>query len=163
MTIGAAGGKEWNDTQSERQQPMPPPSLPTILPPLPPLALGLLVLDPLHFDIISNELIDIRDHCGGLDVHQYKGWDDVAVRKHEKSGRSLGLQTTQSIRFLRDRIFWKWISRELFAHVPFQCVVGARGWAGVDVELVLVLKGLKLMRVSWDEDVDVELDRKSVV
>lgn len=40
---------------------------------------------------------------------------------------------------------------------PFQCAVGSGGRAGVDVELVLVLERLELVRVSRDEDVDVEL------
>ena len=40
---------------------------------------------------------------------------------------------------------------------PFQCIVGPGGRAGVDVELVLALEGLELVRVSGDEDVHVQL------
>lgn len=45
----------------------------------------------------------------------------------------------------------------LEAHPPFQGAVGPRGRAGVDVKLVLVLESLKLVRVSGDEDVHVQL------
>lgn len=42
-------------------------------------------------------------------------------------------------------------------NLPFQCAVGPRGRTGVDVKLVLVLESLKLVRVSRDEDVYVQL------
>lgn len=41
--------------------------------------------------------------------------------------------------------------------LPFQCAVGSCGRAGVDVELVFVLKRLELVRVPGDEDVDIQL------
>ena len=41
--------------------------------------------------------------------------------------------------------------------VPFQCAVGSCGRTRVDVELVFVLECLKLVRVSRDEDVDIQL------
>lgn len=41
--------------------------------------------------------------------------------------------------------------------LPFQCAVGPRGRTRVDVKLVLVLKSLKLVCVSRDEDVYVQL------
>lgn len=40
---------------------------------------------------------------------------------------------------------------------PLQRVVGSGSRTGVDVELVLVLEGLELVRVPGDEDVHVEL------
>lgn len=42
-------------------------------------------------------------------------------------------------------------------HLLLQCSVGSRGRARVDVELVLVLKRFKLVRVARNEDVDVQL------
>lgn len=41
--------------------------------------------------------------------------------------------------------------------LPFQCVVGSGGRTRVDVELVFILEGLKLVRVPRDEDVHVQL------
>jgi len=41
--------------------------------------------------------------------------------------------------------------------LPLQGAVGPRGRARVDVELVLVLEGLELVRVPRDEDVHVQL------
>ena len=41
--------------------------------------------------------------------------------------------------------------------LPVRRAVGSRGRAGVDVELVLVLECLELVRVPRDEDVDVQL------
>lgn len=35
----------------------------------PPNPLGLLVLDPLHLDVVADQLIDVRHHRGRLDVH----------------------------------------------------------------------------------------------
>lgn len=45
----------------------------------------------------------------------------------------------------------------LEVNLPFQCTVGPRGRTRVDVKLVLVLKSLKLVCVSRDEDIDVQL------
>lgn len=42
-------------------------------------------------------------------------------------------------------------------NLPFQCAVGPCGRTRVDVKLVLVLKSLKLVCVSRDEDVHVQL------
>lgn len=42
-------------------------------------------------------------------------------------------------------------------NLPFQCAVGPCGRTGVDVKLVLVLESLKLVCVSRDEDVYVQL------
>lgn len=42
-------------------------------------------------------------------------------------------------------------------NLPFQCAVGPSGRSRVDVKLVFVLKSLKLVRVSRDEDVHVQL------
>lgn len=47
--------------------------------------------------------------------------------------------------------------RGLRGELLFQCAVGPSGRTRVDVELVLVLKRFKLVRVAGDEDVDVEL------
>lgn len=41
--------------------------------------------------------------------------------------------------------------------VPFQCAIGSCGRTRVDVELVLVLECLELVRVPGNEDVDVQL------
>lgn len=41
--------------------------------------------------------------------------------------------------------------------LPFQCAVGSCGRTRVDVELVFVLKRLKLVSVPRDEDVDIQL------
>ena len=45
----------------------------------------------------------------------------------------------------------------LHRHVPFQSAVGSSGRTGVDVELVFILERLELVRMSGDEDVDIEL------
>lgn len=49
------------------------------------------------------------------------------------------------------------VSSVSMTRLPFQCAVGSCGRAGVDVELVFVLKCLKLVCVPGDEDVDIQL------
>lgn len=41
--------------------------------------------------------------------------------------------------------------------VPLQCIVSPCGWTGVDVKFVLVLEGLKLVRVARDENIHIQL------
>lgn len=45
----------------------------------------------------------------------------------------------------------------LQVNLPFQCAVGPSGRTRVDVKLVLILKSLKLVCVSRDEDIHVQL------
>ena len=33
-----------------------------------------------HLDLIINELVDIGDNCGALDVHQDEAWNDLGVK-----------------------------------------------------------------------------------
>lgn len=50
----------------------------------------------------------------------------------------------------------KWRRRENDG-VPLQCAIGSCGWAGIDVEFILVLESLELVSVARDEDIHVQL------
>ena len=82
-----------------------------------------LVFNPVHFDLIINELVDVGDHSGALDIHQDEAWDDLC------------LETT----------------------------VSSSSRARVDIELVLVFIRLKLVCVSCDHDVTVQLPANIIV
>ena len=77
----------------------------------------LLILDPVHFYFVVNELIDVGNNGGALNVHQ------------DEAGDNLGLQGR----------------------------VGPGGGPGIDIELVLVFVGFKLVGVAGYQDVAVQL------
>ena len=40
----------------------------------------LLELNPVHLDLVVNELVDVGDHSAALYVHQYEAGDDLCVQ-----------------------------------------------------------------------------------
>ena len=42
--------------------------------------LVLLELNPVHLDLVVNELVDVGNHSAALYVHQYEAGDDLCVQ-----------------------------------------------------------------------------------
>lgn len=81
--------------------------------------LRLLVFDSLDFDVVADELVDVRDHRGRLDVHQDEGRYDVAAKRTSKNVRN-GV----SRKMLRHR----GVAAEVcVGAVPLQCIVSPCG------------------------------------
>ena len=47
---------------------------------------GLFELDPLNFDVVLHQLVDVSDDCAALDVHKYERGHDLVVQGRVSAG-----------------------------------------------------------------------------
>ena len=58
---------------------------------------GLFEFDPLNFDVIIHELVDVSDNSAALDVHKYERRDDLVVEGSIRAGDRAGIDVELSL------------------------------------------------------------------
>ena len=91
--------------------------------------LVLFIFYPFYFDIVSHELVDVRDDRRGLDVHQYKRWDGVPESRQE---RKMGLKASFNLRCM--------------AAMCDQCVIWCNNEALKNLCFKMIMKCLKKVK-----------------
>ena len=62
---------------------------------------GLFELDPLNFDVVVDELVDVSDDSAALDVHKYEGGHDLVVEGRVRAGDGAGIYVELALVLIR--------------------------------------------------------------